>query len=89
MQHGLIEVNRGGQSVVPFGCFPVRSKEIQNQMHVWDLIMKYYEMKHGKELTQTASNKLSQSFNLNVVNGKAITIKQVGLFMLNIMIILI
>ena len=53
------------------------------------LIMKYYEMKHGKELTQTASNKLSQSFNLNVVNGKAITIKQVGLFMLNIMIILI
>ena len=44
MQHGLLEVNRG-TSLVPFGCFVVRSKETQNQMHVWDLIMKYYEMK--------------------------------------------
>lgn len=34
-------------------------------------------IKHGKELTQSATNKLSQSFNLNVVNGRPITIKQV------------
>jgi hypothetical protein len=31
--------------MVPFGCFVVRSKETQTQMHVWELIMKYYEMK--------------------------------------------
>ena len=44
MQHGLVEVNRAS-SLVPFGCFVVRSKETQIQMHVWELIMKYYEMK--------------------------------------------
>lgn len=82
MQHGLVEINRGS-SLVPFGCFVVRSKETQSQMHIWDLVMKYYDMKHGKEFTQSATNKLSQSFNLNVVNGKAITIKQALLNAIN------
>lgn len=89
---------------MPFGCFVVRSKETQSQMHIWDLVMKYYDMKvkhkkffcvlfkvylilimlkHGKEFTQSATNKLSQSFNLNVVNGKAITIKQALLNAIN------
>lgn len=75
LQHGLIEVSFG-TSMVPFGCFVVRSKENQTQMHVWDLLIKYYESKHGKEFTQSATNKLSQSFSLNVVGGKVITIKQ-------------
>lgn len=75
MQHGLVEINRG-TSMVPFGCFVVRSKEVQNHLHIWELILKYYEIKHGKEYTQSATNKLSQSFNLNVVSGKSITIKQ-------------
>ena len=44
MQHGLIETNRGS-ALVPFGCFVVRSKEIQNQLHVWELLMKYFEIK--------------------------------------------
>lgn len=43
MQHGLIEVNRGS-SMVPFGCFVVRSKEVQNQLHIWELLMKYFEI---------------------------------------------
>lgn len=75
MQHGLIETNRG-TSLVPFGCFVVRSKEVQNKLHIWELLMKYFEIKHGKEYTQSATNKLSQSFNLNVISGKPITIKQ-------------
>lgn len=33
-------------------------------------------IQHGKEYTQSAANKLSQSFNLNIVSGKPITIKQ-------------
>lgn len=77
MQHGLIE-SSNSSSMVPFGCFVVRSKESAAQMHVWDLLIKYYDAKHGKEFTQSAANKLSQSFNLNVVGGKVITIKQVG-----------
>lgn len=67
--------------MVPFGCFVVRSKETHSQLHVWDLLLKYYEMKHGKEFTQSAANKLSQSFSLNVVGGKVITIKQVIYFL--------
>ncbi len=52
MQHGLVETIHGGNnSLVPLvGCFVVRSKENQTQLHVWDLIMKYYNMKQGKEL---------------------------------------
>lgn len=75
MQHGLNETNRGN-SLVPFGCFVVRSKEVHSKLHAWELLMKYFEIKHGKEYTQSATNKLSQSFNLNVVSGKPITIKQ-------------
>lgn len=75
LQHGLIEVSYGS-SMVPFGCFVVRSRETQSQMHAWDLLNKYYESKHGREYTQSATNKLSQSFSLNVVGGKVITIKQ-------------
>ena len=44
MQHGLVEINRGN-SLVPFGCFVVRSKEVQNKIHVWELLMKYFEIK--------------------------------------------
>lgn len=76
LQHGLIEVSHSSSMMVPFGCFVVRSKENQIQMHAWDLLFKYYESKHGKEFTQSATNKLSQSFSLNVVAGKVITIKQ-------------
>jgi hypothetical protein len=79
LQHGLVEVTHG-TSMVPFGCFVVRSsKGNPNQMHAWSLLAKYYEMKHGKEFTQSATNKLSQSFSLNVIAGKTITIKQVGI----------
>lgn len=78
MQHGLYEVNHGASSsMVPFvGCFVVRSKDNQTQLHVWDLITKYYSMKQGKEFTQSTANKLSQSFNLNSVSGRPITTKQ-------------
>jgi hypothetical protein len=34
--------------------------------------------KHGKEFTDSPARTLSQSFNLNVVGGRAITLKQVS-----------
>ena len=49
LQHGLFETNHGTgsniSSLVPFGCFVVRSKESSLQMHAWDLLTKYYTMK--------------------------------------------
>ena len=45
LQHGLFEVQHG-TSMVPYGCFVVRSsKGNSNQLHAWDLFIKYYEMK--------------------------------------------
>ena len=44
MQHGLAEVNHS-RSMVPFGCFVVRSTETTTQLHIWDLFLKYYEIK--------------------------------------------
>lgn len=81
LQHGLYETSYsgsggGGGSMVPFGCFVVRSRETATPMHAWDLLVKYYDAKHGRECTQSAANKLSQSFALTVVAGKPVTVKQ-------------
>lgn len=67
------------QNLVLWGaCFPARSRAAQTKMmHAWDLLLKYYEMKHGKEYNETPARKLSSSFDLNIVGGKAITAKQV------------
>lgn len=50
MQHGLMEVTHNN-SIVPFGCFVVRSKENHVQLHVWDLLLKFYEMKVNPRLS--------------------------------------
>jgi hypothetical protein len=68
-------------SIVPFGCFVVRSSgnnsnNNKKTVHAWDLLEKYFEIKHGSQYAQTASSKLSQSFNLNIIGGKPISIKQ-------------
>ncbi|KAL8618751.1 hypothetical protein ACOMHN_015161 [Nucella lapillus] len=75
MQHGLMEM---GQStgVVPWGCFPSRSADISRMMHSWDLLVKFYDMKHGREYNESPARMLSQSFHLDIVGGKPITAKQ-------------
>lgn len=76
LQHGLMEVGQS-TSLVPFGCFPSRSaRQPAKMMHAWDLFIKYYEMKHGAEYTQSPARKLSQSFDLDIVGGKPVTAKQ-------------
>ncbi|KAK2174216.1 hypothetical protein NP493_817g01013 [Ridgeia piscesae] len=75
LQHGLMEVGQSS-SLVPFGCLPNRSKKPMKMMHAWDLVLKFYEMKHGKEYNDTPARKLSQSFSLDIVGGKAVTVKQ-------------
>lgn len=75
MQHGLMEVGQSS-SLVPFGCFPNRSAQATRMLHAWDLFLKFYEMKHGREYNESPARKLSQSFHLDMVGGKAITAKQ-------------
>ncbi|CAM1306729.1 RUNDC1 (predicted) [Pycnogonum litorale] len=75
IQHGLMPVGQS-KSLVPLGCFPVRSDSSRTMMHAWDLILKYYQQKNGDIYNSTPARKLSQSFNLDIIGGSAITPKQ-------------
>lgn len=75
LEHGL----RGAESssLVPIiGCFPVRKSSTTQSMHIWELILKYYDLNDGDRFNSTPARKLSQSFNLDIVGGTAITNKQ-------------
>ncbi|XP_052855820.1 RUN domain-containing protein 1 [Drosophila gunungcola] len=45
-------------------------------MHAWELVMAYYRLKHGEEYNNTPARKLSQSFQLDIVDAQAVTAKQ-------------
>ncbi|XP_049953896.1 RUN domain-containing protein 1 [Schistocerca serialis cubense] len=76
LQHGLMPIGQS-VSVVPFiACFPQTSEIEREEMHAWELILKYYELKNGEKYNSTPARKLSQSFNLDIVGGNAISNKQ-------------
>lgn len=41
--------------------------EDYTEMHAWELILEYYNLKNGDFYTETPAQKLSQSFNLDIV----------------------
>ncbi|XP_012278847.1 RUN domain-containing protein 1 [Orussus abietinus] len=76
MQHGLVADVRAS-SVVPFvGCFPHRSPSSTTLMHAWELVLKYYEIKHGQRYNSSPAQKLSQSFNLDLIGERVSSSKQ-------------
>ncbi|KAM3959687.1 LOW QUALITY PROTEIN: RUN domain-containing protein 1-like [Aphomia sociella] len=75
LHHGLLGPE--SSSLVPIiGCFPVRRSSTSQAAHVWELILRYYELNDGDRFNSTPARKLSQSFNLDIVGGTAITNKQ-------------
>lgn len=65
MQHGT--TTGQSSSLVPFiGCFPRRLSTSSSEMHAWEIILEYYELKNGEKYNSTPARKLSQSFNLDV-----------------------
>ncbi|KAJ2951691.1 hypothetical protein O0L34_g13852 [Tuta absoluta] len=75
LQHGL--TGPDSTSLVPIiGCFPVRRSSASHATHIWQLILRYYELNDGDRFNSTPARKLSQSFNLDIVGGTAITNKQ-------------
>lgn len=75
LQHGL--TGPEFSSLVPIiGCFPVRRSSTSRSIHIWELILRYYEINDGDRFNSTPARKLSQSFNLDIVGGSAITNKQ-------------
>ena len=83
IQHGLRNVNEN-KHLVPFmGCFS--TFQISNEqyedcvdMHAWELITEYYNLKNGDLVTETPAQKLSQSFNLEIFNEGITSNKQVS-----------
>ncbi|XP_034489982.1 RUN domain-containing protein 1 [Drosophila innubila] len=49
---------------------------IGRAMHAWELIIEYYNLKNGEEYNNTPARKLSQSFQLDIVDAHAVTAKQ-------------
>ncbi|XP_067641630.1 RUN domain-containing protein 1 [Eurosta solidaginis] len=45
-------------------------------MHAWELILEYYYLKNGDEFNNTPARRLSQSFNLDIVDAETVTAKQ-------------
>lgn len=75
LEHGL--VGPEATSLVPIiGCFPVRRSSSSRTTHIWELILRYYDLNDGDRFNSTPARKLSQSFNLDIVGGTAITNKQ-------------
>ncbi|CAG4953421.1 unnamed protein product [Colias eurytheme] len=75
LQHGL--VGQETTSLVPIiGCFPVRRSSTSHSIHIWEVILRYYDLNDGDRFNSTPARKLSQSFNLDIVGGTAITNKQ-------------
>ncbi|XP_059062896.1 RUN domain-containing protein 1 [Achroia grisella] len=75
LHHGL--VGPESSSLVPIiGCFPVRRSSTSQAPHIWELILRYYDLNDGDRFNSTPARKLSQSFNLDIVGGTAITNKQ-------------
>lgn len=83
MQHGLRSLNET-RHLVPFiGCFSNFQvngdhSEDYTEMHAWELILEYYNLKNGDYYTETPAQKLSQSFNLEIVGEGVVSNKQVG-----------
>ncbi|CAF0843460.1 unnamed protein product [Didymodactylos carnosus] len=78
MEHGLYEINYS-TSLAAWGCFATRGGSVlykDETMHVWKLFLRYYAMKHGNDFSNSPARKLSQSFSLDVIGGKPITLKQ-------------
>lgn len=75
LQHGL--VGPESTSLVPImGCFPMRRSSSSHATHIWEFILRYYDLNDGDRFNSTPARKLSQSFNLDIVGGTAITNKQ-------------
>ncbi|CAF4040562.1 unnamed protein product [Rotaria sp. Silwood2] len=80
LEHGLYETN-SSTNLSLWICFPLsfvsNYSTKEETMHIWKLILKYYDMKNGYEFKNSPAHKLSQSFSLDIIGGKPITLTEV------------
>ncbi|TDG41464.1 hypothetical protein AWZ03_012121 [Drosophila navojoa] len=66
----------GAQRVAAGAAAEMQFLGIGRSMHAWELILEYYNLKNGEEYNNTPARKLSQSFQLDIVDAQAVTAKQ-------------
>lgn len=81
IQHGLRNTRESKNLVPLIGCFanfPFADDDRPepDEMHAWEFITEFYNLKNGDFYTETAAQKLSQSFNLDMVSEGSISNKQ-------------
>ncbi|GMR60491.1 hypothetical protein PMAYCL1PPCAC_30686, partial [Pristionchus mayeri] len=63
-----------------FGCLVPKTqtkKAVKQLTHIWDVILFFYDSRNGREMSDAPVRKLSQSFQLDRVQGKSVTSKQI------------
>ncbi|XP_072045047.1 RUN domain-containing protein 1-like isoform X2 [Amphiura filiformis] len=76
-EHGMVRLTTSRALMTPLtACLSPPRPGKESKMHAWDLFLKYFEIKHGKQYAKSTARKLSQSFDLEIVGGTAITAKQ-------------
>uniref|UniRef100_A0A182PNK6 RUN domain-containing protein n=1 Tax=Anopheles epiroticus TaxID=199890 RepID=A0A182PNK6_9DIPT len=50
--------------------------DYKEEMHVWELLLVFYNIKNGDRYNSTPARKLSESFNLDIVDGRPLSNKQ-------------
>ncbi|XP_014283788.1 RUN domain-containing protein 1 [Halyomorpha halys] len=76
IQHGLMNIN-SSLSIVPFAmCFKPKEAPSTYEMHAWELVLRFYDLKNGDQFNSTPARKLSQSFNLDIIGGSSVSTKQ-------------
>ncbi|XP_033104863.1 RUN domain-containing protein 1-like isoform X2 [Anneissia japonica] len=76
-EHGLMKHTTSQALMTPLTtCLMPRTTPTPKRIHIWDVFLKYYDIKNGKLYTSSPARKLSQAFDLDIVGGTAITSKQ-------------
>ncbi|XP_071955918.1 RUN domain-containing protein 1-like isoform X2 [Antedon mediterranea] len=76
-EHGLMKHTTSQALMTPITtCLMPQMAPAPKRIHIWDVFMRYYEIKHGRQYTSSPARKLSQAFDLDIIGGTAITSKQ-------------
>lgn len=77
-EHGLVKISNSQVLMTPItACLSPQVRSNNPKPHAWDIFIRYYNIKHGKEFSESPARCLSQAFDLDIVGGTAITSRQI------------
>ncbi|XP_071851985.1 RUN domain-containing protein 1-like isoform X1 [Apostichopus japonicus] len=77
-EFGLVKTSGSRVLMTPItACLSPQVRTNSPKPHAWDIFERYFQIKHGKEFSESPARCLSQAFDLNIVGGTAITSRQI------------